>query len=69
LLIQHLKYSAMLSKIHSYQAVFFGDFAHWDIPPLCSLNCTNASRALPYLIPNVILELVMEFSQLKITPS
>jgi len=28
LLIQHSKYSAMLSKIHSYRMLFFGDFAH-----------------------------------------
>jgi len=25
----HSKYSAILSKIHSYR-LFFGDFAHWE---------------------------------------
>jgi len=30
-LIQHSKYSAMLSKIHSTTECFFGDFAHWDV--------------------------------------
>jgi len=29
LLIWHLKYSAILSKIHSFTGFFFCDFAHW----------------------------------------
>jgi len=28
LLIRHLKYSTILSKIHSYSYCFLGDFAH-----------------------------------------
>jgi len=28
MLIRHSKYSAILSKIHSYR-LLFGDFAHW----------------------------------------
>jgi len=31
--IRHPKYSAILSKIHSYTPTdcFFGDFAHWEL--------------------------------------
>jgi len=31
LLIRHSKYSAILSKIHSYTDCFFGEFANWAI--------------------------------------
>jgi len=40
-LIQHSKYSAILSKIHSYR-LLFGDFAHWDL----SLHLVHNERLL-----------------------
>jgi len=52
LLSQHSKYSAMLSKIHSYRLLlkytltdcFFGDFAHWVVDGLSIFYIFGMSR-------------------------